>query len=138
MAVVLPFALLDGQEMREQVVRFPLGLAAVQTPASSPLPGKVLAGLGPTGHTISLTLLCLGGLAVALWLLAYPPTSAVAACDLLAAGLAIAFVLAPAGRFGYLALRAVLVIWPRLASRTLSWRTSERAALPPRTGLVQV
>ncbi|GAA1071087.1 MULTISPECIES: hypothetical protein [Kitasatospora] len=137
-AVVLPFALLDGQEMREQVVRFPLGLAAVQTPAGSPLPGKVLAGLGPTGHTISLTLLCLGGLAVALWLLAYPPTSAVAACDLLAAGLAIAFVLAPAGRFGYLALPAVLVIWPRLASRTLSWRTSERAALPPRTGLVQV
>ncbi len=137
-AVVLPFALLDGQEMREQVVRFPLGLAAVQTPAGSPLPGKVLAGLGPTGHTISLTLLCLGGLAVALWLLAYPPTSAVAACDLLAAGLAIAFVLAPAGRFGYLALPAVLVIWPRLASRTVTWRTAEPTVLPPRTGLVQV
>ncbi|MEV6211246.1 hypothetical protein [Kitasatospora sp. NPDC051914] len=136
--VVLPFAVADGAEMREQVVRFPLGLAAVQTPAGSPLPGKILAGFGPVGHTISLSLLCLGGLAVALWLLAYPPTSAIAACDLLAAGLAIAFVLAPAGRFGYLALPAVLVIWPRLASRTLTWKPPEAAALPPRSGLVQV
>ncbi|MEU9128253.1 glycosyltransferase 87 family protein [Kitasatospora sp. NPDC048540] len=121
-AVILPTALSAGRELREQVVRFPLGLTAVHTPAGSPLPGKVLAGLGPTGHTISLTLLCLAGLAVALWLLAYPPTSAVAACDLLAAGLAVAFMLAPAGRFGYLALPTVLVIWPRLATHSWGWR----------------
>ncbi|MER8182988.1 glycosyltransferase 87 family protein [Kitasatospora sp. NPDC094015] len=121
-AVILPTVLTAGAELREQVVRFPLGLTAVRTPAGSPLPGKVLAGLGPTGHTISLTLLCLAGLGVALWLLAYPPTSAVAACDLLAAGLAVAFMLAPAGRFGYLALPTVLVLWPRLATRSWGWR----------------
>ncbi|MEV4557038.1 hypothetical protein AB0K51_08570 [Kitasatospora sp. NPDC049285] len=115
-AVIAPFALDRTRELYEQVVRFPLGLTALHTPAGSPLPGKVLAGLGPLGHTLSLTLLCLGGLAVALWLLAYPPPTAVAACDLLAAGLTVAFTLAPAGRFGYLALPAVLVLWPRLAS----------------------
>jgi hypothetical protein len=114
--LVLPYLLTQGQVLRDQVVRFPLGLTAVHTPAGSPLPGKVLAGFGPTGHTISLTLLCLGALGVTLWLLAYPPTSAVAACDVLAVGLTVAFTLAPAGRFGYLALPAVLMIWPRLAA----------------------
>ncbi|KDN83123.1 hypothetical protein KCH_46050 [Kitasatospora cheerisanensis KCTC 2395] len=76
----------------------------------------MLAGFGPLGRTLSLTLLCVGALAVALWLLAHPPATAVAACDLLAAGLTVAFALAPAGRFGYLALPAVLVLWPRLAA----------------------
>ncbi|MFC9324703.1 hypothetical protein [Kitasatospora sp. NPDC057015] len=117
LVVVLPVALTEPAVLREQVVRFPLGLTAIHTPAGSPLPGKVLAGFGPTGHTVSLALLTMGGAAVAIWLLARPPVSAIAAADLLAAGLAIAFTLAPAGRFGYLALPAVLVIWPRLAAR---------------------
>ena len=125
LAVVLPVALAHLAVLREQVVRFPLGLTEVRTPAGSPLPGKVLAGFGPTGHTVSLVLLTIGGAAVAIWLLAHPPASAIAAADLLAAGLAIAFTLAPAGRFGYLALPVVLVIWPRLAARRL------RAAPPP-------
>ncbi|MER6397037.1 glycosyltransferase 87 family protein [Kitasatospora sp. NPDC001603] len=118
--VILPSVLVRADELREQVVRFPLGLTAIQTPAGSPLPGKVLAGFGPTGHTVSLALMTVGGLGVAIWLLARPPVSAIAAADLLAAGLAIAFTLAPAGRFGYLALPAVLVIWPRLAARRWS------------------
>ncbi|MGW4895204.1 glycosyltransferase 87 family protein [Kitasatospora sp. NPDC004240] len=120
LAVMLPAALARADALREQVVRFPLGLTAIQTPAGSPLPGKVLAGFGPTGHTVSLALMTVGGLGVAIWLLARPPVSAIAAADLLAAGLTIAFMLAPAGRFGYLALPAVLVIWPRLAARRWS------------------
>ncbi|GAA0681457.1 glycosyltransferase 87 family protein [Kitasatospora atroaurantiaca] len=138
-AVILPFVLTQAQALREQVVRFPLGLTAVHTPAGSPLPGKILAGFGPIGHTISLTLLCLGGLAVALWLLAYPPTSAVAACDLLAAGLTVAFMLAPAGRFGYLALPTVLVLWPRLAAGALPFhRRPPRSPRPPVTTLTGI
>ncbi|GAA2146939.1 glycosyltransferase 87 family protein [Kitasatospora kazusensis] len=115
-AVILPFALTRAGVLLEQVVRFPLGLTAVPTPAGSPLPGRVLAGLGPVGHAVSLALLCLGSVAVAGWLLVRPPTGAVAACDRLAAGLTVAFALAPAGRFGYLALPTVLVLWPRLAA----------------------
>ncbi|MEV7927398.1 glycosyltransferase 87 family protein [Kitasatospora sp. NPDC088779] len=127
LAVLLPSALTRADALREQVVRFPLGLTAIRTPAGSPLPGKVLAGFGPTGHSVSLALMTMGGIGVAIWLLARPPVSAIAAADLLAAGLAIAFMLAPAGRFGYLALPVVLVIWPRLAAR----RWSSRRPIPP-------
>ncbi|MET8623561.1 glycosyltransferase 87 family protein [Kitasatospora sp. NPDC004669] len=127
-AVILPSVLTQADQLRDQVVRFPLGMTAIRTPAGSPLPGKVLAGFGPTGHSISLALMTLALIGVAIWLLARPPVSAIAAADLLAAGLAIAFMLAPAGRFGYLALPAVLVIWPRLAAR----RWSSRRRIPPR------
>ncbi|MDH6136341.1 hypothetical protein P3T37_005766 [Kitasatospora sp. MAA4] len=127
-AVILPFLFTQAQELKDQVIRFPLGLAAVQTPAGSPLPGKVLADLGPVGHTVSLVLLVLGGAAVAVRLVLRPPTSAVAAADLLAAGLTVAFMLAPAGRFGYLALPAVLAIWPRLAARSWTGRRPRAGA----------
>ncbi|MFJ9841841.1 glycosyltransferase 87 family protein [Kitasatospora sp. NPDC101155] len=127
-AVILPSVLAQPDQLRDQVVRFPLGMTAIRTPAGSPLPGKVLAGFGPTGHSISLALMTVALVGVAIWLLARPPVSAIAAADLLAAGLAIAFALAPAGRFGYLALPVVLVIWPRLAAR----RWSSRRPVPPR------
>ncbi|WP_329566945.1 glycosyltransferase 87 family protein [Kitasatospora sp. NBC_01266] len=126
-AVILPFALRRPQDFLDQVIRFPLGLTSVRTPAGSPLPGKVLADLGPVGHTVSIVLMVLGGLAVAGWLLLRPPASAVAAADLLAAGLTVAFMLAPAGRFGYLALPAVLAIWPRLAARSWTGRPAYSA-----------
>ncbi|WP_327068502.1 glycosyltransferase 87 family protein [Kitasatospora sp. NBC_01250] len=137
-AVILPFALTRTQNFLNQVIRFPLGLAAVRTPAGSPLPGKVLADLGPVGHTISIVLMVLGGVAVAGWLLLRPPTSAVAAADLLAGGLTIAFMLAPAGRFGYLALPAVLAIWPRLAARSWTGRLSGTARTVETEGVAVV
>ncbi len=115
-------------------MRFPLGMTAIRTPAGSPLPGKVLAGFGPTGHSISMALMTVALIGVAIWLLARPPVSAIAAADLLAAGLAIAFMLAPAGRFGYLALPAVLVIWPRLAARRWSSRRPVAVTRPLAAG----
>ncbi|MFI6152029.1 glycosyltransferase 87 family protein [Kitasatospora sp. NPDC051170] len=129
LAVIVPVWLRQSDALRDQVVRFPLGLTAIRTPAGSPLPGKVLAGFGPTGHTISLALVTVGAVGVAIWLLARPPVSAIGAADLLAAGLTIAFIFAPAGRFGYLGLPAVLLIWPRLAARR--WN-SRRPVPPPR------
>lgn len=116
LAVLLPLALTHARVLGEQAVRFPLGLTTVPTPAGSPLPGKLLADLGPTGHAVSLGLLVLAALAVTLRTLTHPPATAVAAADRLAFGLTLAFLLAPAGRFGYLALPAVLVLWPRAAS----------------------
>jgi phosphatidylinositol alpha-1,6-mannosyltransferase len=97
------------------VVRFPLGLSKVRTPAGSPLPGHILAQLGPTGRMASLVLFGLSGLAVCVWLLVRPPRDARSACDRLAIGVALAFLLAPAGRFGYLQLPVLLAMWPRLA-----------------------
>jgi phosphatidylinositol alpha-1,6-mannosyltransferase len=126
-AVLLPFVLTRPQDLWLQVVRYPLGLTAVRTPAGSPLPGKLLADLGPGGRAVALVLLLACGLAVAGWVLLRPPGSAVAAADRLAAGLTTAFLLAPAGRFGYLALPAVLVGWPRLAARSRSGQPGQRA-----------
>lgn len=116
-ALILPVALLTPAAMLDQVVRFPLGLTAVRTPADSPLPGHLLAGLGPVGRGADVALLVLGALGVALWLWLSPPGTARQAADRLAVGVSIAFLLAPAGRFGYLQLPALLLLWPRLAER---------------------
>lgn len=117
-ALVVPFVPVAPRTLLEQVVRFPLGMAAVRTPASSPLPGRLIAELGPGGHLACLALLGAGGVTVAARLLLRPPLTAVQAADHLTVGLSIAFLLAPAGRFGYLALPAILALWPRVAART--------------------
>ncbi|MBC3843775.1 DUF2029 domain-containing protein [Streptacidiphilus sp. 4-A2] len=117
--LILPFVLITPGAVVEQVIRFPLGLSAMRTPADSPLPGHLLAELGPGGRVASLVLLGLGGVGVALWLVLRPPVGVVAAADRLAAGVAVAFLLAPAGRFGYLDLPVLLLLWPRLAAGSL-------------------
>ncbi|MFD8598576.1 glycosyltransferase [Kitasatospora sp. NPDC059646] len=114
-ALVLPWLLIAPGPMVRQVFAFPLGLGAWRTPAASPLPGRLLAQLGPGGWWPALVALLLGGCAVALSLVLRPPVGAVAAADRLAIGLALAFLLAPAGRFGYLALPVFLAVFMRLA-----------------------
>ncbi len=112
--LMLPSALLSPGPMVEQVLAFPTGRGELRTPASSPLPGRLLADLGPLGWYAAVGLLLAGGLAVGISLVLRPPLDLVAAADRLAAGLCLAFLLAPAGRFGYLALPVVLVVWARL------------------------
>ncbi|MFJ5921420.1 hypothetical protein ACIQF6_02310 [Kitasatospora sp. NPDC092948] len=115
-ALTAPWLVLSPGPLVRQVFAFPLGLGEWRTPAASPLPGHLLAQLGPGGWWLALALLLLGGGAVAISLIRCPPTSPVAAADRLAAGLALAFLLAPAGRFGYLALPLFLALFTRLAS----------------------
>ncbi|MEV6977724.1 hypothetical protein [Kitasatospora sp. NPDC093806] len=112
--LVLPVALRSPGALLEQVFAFPTGRGALPTPASSPLPGHLLAELGPVGWYAALALLLLAGLAVAGSLVLRPPRHAVAAADRLALGFALAFLLAPAGRFGYLALPVLLAVVARL------------------------
>ncbi|MFD5919024.1 glycosyltransferase 87 family protein [Kitasatospora sp. NPDC058201] len=116
-AIVLPGALRAPGPLVQQVFAFPTGRGGLPTPASSPLPGRILADLGPAGWYTSLTLLLLAGLAVAASLALRPPRDATGAADRLALGLGLAFLLAPAGRFGYLALPALLVLLARLSAR---------------------
>ncbi|WP_327738495.1 glycosyltransferase 87 family protein [Streptomyces nojiriensis] len=111
--LVLPAALLQPAELWRQVFAFPTGRAEVPTPASSPLPGHLLAELAPWGWYLTVGLLLAGGIVVALSLLARPPRTVAAAADRLALGLTLAFLLAPAGRFGYLALPVLLSVWAR-------------------------
>ncbi|MBT2542780.1 DUF2029 domain-containing protein, partial [Streptomyces sp. ISL-44] len=132
LAVVLPSALLSPGPMFQQVLAFPTGRAPVATPAASPLPGRLLADLGPAGWYAAVALLLCGGIAVAASLVVRPPAGVVAAADRLALGLCAAFLLAPAGRFGYLALPLVLVVWPRITtgSRRTGALSAPRAAMP--------
>ncbi|MFJ2862468.1 hypothetical protein [Kitasatospora sp. NPDC087314] len=112
--LILPGALRSPGPMLQQVFAFPTGRGDLPTPAASPLPGRLLADLGPPGWYAAVGLLLLAALALAASLLTHPPRHTTAAADRLALGLALAFLLAPAGRFGYLALPLVLVLLPRL------------------------
>ncbi|MFJ8329982.1 glycosyltransferase 87 family protein [Streptomyces sp. NPDC094437] len=124
---LLPSALLSPGPLVEQVFAFPTGRGKWETPAASPLPGRLLADLGPFGWYAAMALLAAGGVAVAVSLWVWPPHGLVPAADRLAVGLCTAFLLAPAGRFGYLALPVFLTVWARLAMPPL--RTSPARSL---------
>ncbi|MFC8829547.1 glycosyltransferase 87 family protein [Streptomyces sp. NPDC057137] len=128
--LVLPCALLSPGPMVQQVLAFPTGRGELATPAASPLPGRLLAEQGAMGWAAAVTLLVCGAIGVGVSLVLRPPRDAVRAADRLALGLAIAFLLAPAGRFGYLALPVVLVVWARSvdtgAAPAGSWEASAR------------
>ncbi|WP_236242282.1 glycosyltransferase 87 family protein [Streptomyces sp. CC228A] len=63
--LVLPSALLSPGPLVQQVFAFPTGRGPWETPAASPLPGRLLADLGPAGWYAAVALLLAGGLAVA-------------------------------------------------------------------------
>jgi hypothetical protein len=104
--IVHPKSLVDN------TIRFPLGLASVQSAASSPLLGHVIASTWhQAGHTIVVVLLVLAGAAVALSLAFRPPQTVSRAVVLLAGAMTLMFVLAPSTRFGYFIYPATLAIW---------------------------
>ncbi|MGW2866832.1 glycosyltransferase 87 family protein [Kitasatospora sp. NPDC001225] len=127
---VLPVALRAPGPLVEQVFAFPTGRGGLPTPAASPLPGRLLADLGPAGWCAAVGLLLLAGLAVGASLAVRPPRTAPAAVHRLALGLTAAFLLAPAGRFGYLALPLVLVLLSLSSSVSPSLPSSVSPSLP--------
>lgn len=122
-AVNLPVLLVDPDAYLEHVIRFPLGLAEVSSPAASPLPGHLIAGIGPVGHAAALAVLAIAGAAVLTWIARRPPRVASQALTQLAVGLAAFTLLAPATRFGYLVYPAVLL------GAMLCFREAERSEL---------
>lgn len=126
---VLVPALADPQGFALNAVRFPLGLAGVESPAASPLPGRLLAGLGPYGHAAALGLLGLAALATAASLIVRPPRDARSAAYRLALGLLLAIALIPATRWGYLVYPAVLAVWARHAAPASAEQEEEELCL---------
>jgi hypothetical protein len=107
-----PFVIGHPKALVENTIKFPLGLASVQSAARSPLPGYLIASTWHhTGHTIVVALLALAGLAVAAILVFKPPRSVSRAVMLLAVAMTLMFVLAPSTRFGYFIYPAALAIW---------------------------
>jgi hypothetical protein len=110
-AVVGPVAALGPRSLVQNTIAFPLGLASLKSQAVSPLPGRLLAETGPTGHLIAVALLALAGLAVVVSLVIRPPRTVPAAIWRLVIALTAMFVLAPATRFGYFVYPAGLLVW---------------------------
>ena len=112
------------------VVLFPLGLTHVHSPAASPLPGQVLVQLLPSfKREITVALVAFGAIVVLTMLVRRTPRTAYAAARFAGWSLALATVIAPATRFGYLIYPANMIVWayllheeppPALPSHTLA------------------
>ena len=106
-----PVAALGPRSLVQNTIAFPLGLTHVKSDAVSPLPGRLLAETGPTGHLVAVALLALAGLAVVASLAFRPPRSVPEATWRLIIALTAMFVLAPATRFGYFVYPVGLFAW---------------------------
>ncbi len=110
--VVAPVALANPTAFIDNVVRFPLGLSGIASPAASPLPGHLLVSAFPRWHRVYVYVLVLGGgalLALRLW--KAPPRDAAAAAIFTGWVMLIAIMLAPATRVGYLLYPVDLLAW---------------------------
>jgi Glycosyltransferase family 87 len=121
--VVLPFVLWGPSRLVANVIKFPLGIAGVSSPAGSALPGHLFVSALPGLHHLYAAVVALGGtLAVALYLRRHPPTTVSKVCSVAAWILLVAIALAPATRIGYLLYPANLFVW--------SWMLAEQAEEP--------
>ncbi|HTU08097.1 MAG TPA: glycosyltransferase 87 family protein [Trebonia sp.] len=132
-AALAPAGLANPDALYQNTVAYPLGLTGARSPAQSPLPGHLLATLGPAGHSAALALLALAGLALAVSLVVAPPKNPARAAIRIALGLTALFALSPATRFGYLCYPLALVGWVALtgASRPAGPSTRFTAAARP-------
>ncbi|MFF0144351.1 uncharacterized protein DUF2029 [Amycolatopsis sulphurea] len=105
----LPVYLVDPRAFTEHVLRFPLGMGVVHSPAASPLPGHLLAELGPAGRVLALVLVGLAAVAMLVWLARRPPATGSAALVRIAVGLGALILLTPATRYGYLVYPVILL-----------------------------
>lgn len=109
---VLPAIVANPIAFVDNVIRFPLGLAGVSSPAASPLPGHLFVTAFPTlRHLYTFAVVALGILVLAHVLVRHPPVSAAAAARLTAWAMLAAIMLAPATRFGYLIYPIDLLAW---------------------------
>jgi hypothetical protein len=108
---LVPAFVVDPGAAIENVVRFPLGLGLVESPAASPFPGHLIAASVPGGRVVAAALLVLAGLAIVAWLVRRPPADARSAALVCATGLLAGVLLLPATRFGYLLYPAAYAVW---------------------------
>jgi hypothetical protein len=127
--VVVPIALQNPSAFVDNVVRFPLGLAGVASPAASALPGHLLVSAFPAVHRPYVVTVAALGAAFVVWRLwRHPPKSPADLARLCAGLMLAAIVLAPATRVGYLLYPANLAVWAWLL------RQSETPGEPARRG----
>jgi hypothetical protein len=109
---VLPTAAENISAFIDNVVRFPLGLAGVRSPAASPLVGHLVVSLFPGIHRVfTVSVAAVGLLALAYVLIRRRPTSPAALARLVGWVMTVAILLAPATRVGYLLYPVDFFVW---------------------------
>lgn len=126
-----PEAMRDPAAILQNTVAYPLGLTAARSPAQSPLPGHLLAALGPGGHTAAIALLAAAGLALAVSLITGPPATPAKAAGRIALGLTALFLLSPATRYGYFVYPLALYGWAALATDRTDPSSAPQDDVPP-------
>ena len=117
--VVLPVALSNPSAFVDNVIRFPLGLAGVSSPAASALPGHILVATLPGIHRIYVAIVVvLGGTALLWRLWRKPPGDAAEVAGLSGWVMLVAILLAPATRVGYLLYPINLFVWAWMLRRS--------------------
>jgi hypothetical protein len=114
-ALAGPVLATEPAALVQNTIMFPLGLTKTVSTAASPLPGHLLAELGPAGHLAAIALLVTAVAVVTAALLLSPPRSLPAATRLLVAVLTLMFTLAPASRWGYFVYPTGICAWLWLA-----------------------
>jgi hypothetical protein len=116
--VVLPVALRNPSAFVDNVIRFPLGLAGVSSPAASALPGHLLVSAYPGAHKAYVVVVGVVGVAILIrHLVKRPPHDAAGVATLAGWVMLIAIVLAPATRVGYLLYPINLFVWAWMLRR---------------------
>ncbi len=119
--VVVPVALRNPSAFVDNVIRFPLGLAGVSSPAASALPGHILVATFPSVHRAYVVVaLVVGGAVLVRRLVRRPPQDTAALARLGGWVMLIAILLAPATRVGYLLYPINLFVWSWMFSRAES------------------
>ncbi len=109
---VLPTAFENLPAFVENVVRFPLGLAGIQSPAASPLIGHLVVSLFPGIHRVfTVAVAGVGLLVLGYVLVKRRPKTPAALSRLIGWVMTVAILLAPATRVGYLLYPVDFFVW---------------------------
>jgi fumarate reductase subunit D len=109
---ILPTMVANVPAFVENVVRFPLGLAGLSSPAQSPLLGHVIVSLFPSIHrAFTITVATVGALVLGFVLLRHPPRSAGSVSRVIAWVMTFGILLAPATRVGYVLYPINFFVW---------------------------
>jgi hypothetical protein len=116
--VVVPVALGNIPAFVDNVIRFPLGLAGVSSPAASAMPGHIIVSIFPAEHRIYVAVVGVIGLVVLVrHMLRHPPRDPSELATLAGWVMLIAILLAPATRVGYLLYPIDLFVWAWMLRR---------------------
>ncbi|HUY64108.1 MAG TPA: glycosyltransferase 87 family protein [Acidimicrobiales bacterium] len=131
---ILPTALSNVAAFVDNVVRFPLGLAGISSPAASPLLGHAVVSAFPAVHRIfPVAVAGIGGALLLYVLVRRTPRTPAAVAQLLGWAMTVAILMAPATRIGYFLYPVDFFVWAWLLRN--EGAAEDRAGAEHRPGL---